>query len=105
MATSHAVMFNAPADKVWGTLIKVVTTAGYPVAKTDQAAKQIIYQASSGGFTWAQKISVGGASAADGSSAWHVGLCGHRSVSNQRNWRHALLPRSGARFVNEFVVG
>ena len=58
MATSHSVMFNAPADKVWGTLIKVVTAAGYPIAKTDQAAKQIIYQASGGAFAWAQNVQV-----------------------------------------------
>ena len=58
MATSHSVMLNAPADKVWGTLIKVVTAAGYPIAKTDQAAKQIVYQASGGAFAWAQNVQV-----------------------------------------------
>jgi hypothetical protein len=51
-------MFNAPADKVWGTLIKVVTAARYPIAKTDQAAKQIVYQASGGAFAWAQNVQV-----------------------------------------------
>jgi hypothetical protein len=58
MATSHSAMLNAPADKVWGTLIKVVTAAGYPIAKTDQAAKQLVYQASGGAFAWAQNVQV-----------------------------------------------
>lgn len=58
MATSHSVSFKAPADKVWGAVVKLVTAAGYPVAKTDQGAKQIIYQASGGGFAWAQNVQV-----------------------------------------------
>jgi hypothetical protein len=35
-----------------------VAAAGYPVAKTDQGAKQIVYQASGGGFAWAQNVQV-----------------------------------------------
>jgi len=58
MATSHSVSYKASADKVWGALVKVVTAAGYPVARTDQGAKQIIYQASGGGFAWAQNVQV-----------------------------------------------
>lgn len=47
-----------PPDKVWGAVVKLVAGAGYPVAKTDQAAKQIVYQASGGGFAWAQNVQV-----------------------------------------------
>jgi hypothetical protein len=58
LATSHSVSFKAPPDKVWGAVVKTVTAAGYPVAKTDQGARQIIYQASGGGFAWAQNVQV-----------------------------------------------
>ena len=58
MATSHSVSYRAPADQVWGAVVRVVTAAGYPVARTDQAAKQIIYQASGGGFAWAQNVQI-----------------------------------------------
>ena len=58
MATSHSVSFKASADKVWGAVVKLVTAAGYPVARTDQGAKQIVYQASGGGFAWDQNVQV-----------------------------------------------
>jgi hypothetical protein len=58
MATSESVTFKAESDKVWSTVVKLVTGAGYAVAKTDQAAKQIVYQASGGGWAWAQNVQV-----------------------------------------------
>ena len=58
MATSQCVTFKADPDAVWGAVVKLVTGAGYAVAKTDQAAKQIVYQASGGAFAWAQDVQV-----------------------------------------------
>ena len=58
MATSHSVSYRAPADQVWAAVVRLVTAAGYPVARTDQAAKQIIYQASGGGFALAQNVQI-----------------------------------------------
>ena len=58
MATSKSVTFKAEADKVWGAVVKLVTGAGYAVASTDQAAKQIVYRASGGVSTWEQSVQV-----------------------------------------------
>ena len=58
MATSQTVTFKADPDKVWGAVVKLVTGAGYAVAQTNQAAKQIVYQASGGGWAWAQNVQV-----------------------------------------------
>ena len=58
MATSHSVAYKAPSDKVWGSIVKLVAASGYSVVKTDQGAKQIVYQASGGGFAWAQNVQV-----------------------------------------------
>ncbi len=58
MATSNSVIYNADPDKVWGTVVKLVTTAGYAVVKTDQAAKQIVYQIPASGINWAQSIMI-----------------------------------------------
>jgi hypothetical protein len=49
MATSQSVTFKADPDKIWGAVVKLVTSAGYAIAETNQAAKQIIYRASGGG--------------------------------------------------------
>jgi hypothetical protein len=58
MATSQSVTFKADTDNVWGAVVKLITGAGYAIAKTDQAAKQIIYQASGGGLAWRQNVQV-----------------------------------------------
>jgi hypothetical protein len=58
MATSQSVTFKADPDKVWGAVMKLVTSPGYAIAETNQAAKQIVYQASGGGWAWAQYVQV-----------------------------------------------
>ena len=56
MSTSSSVSFKAASDKVWGAVIKLITSANYAITKTDQGAKQIVFQASGG--VWAYKQSV-----------------------------------------------
>ena len=58
VATSQAVTFVAGGEKVWSAVVKLIHGAGYTIIETDQAAKQIIYQASGGGWAWAQNVQV-----------------------------------------------
>ena len=58
MPLSSSVSFKAGPDKVWGSLIKLITAANYTITKTDQGAKQIVYQASGGGWAWKQEVQV-----------------------------------------------
>jgi len=58
MSTSSSVSFKAGPDKVWGSVIKLITSANYTITKTDQGAKQIVYQASGGGWAWKQEVQV-----------------------------------------------
>ncbi|MCZ2340764.1 MAG: hypothetical protein LC104_03085 [Bacteroidales bacterium] len=58
MATSQTVTYKADPDEIWRAVVKLVTRAGYAIAQTNQAAKQIVYQASGGGWAWAQNVQV-----------------------------------------------
>lgn len=58
MATSGSVTLAADSNKVWGAVVRLVNAANYPIIETDQAAKQIIYRASGGGWAWAQNVQV-----------------------------------------------
>jgi hypothetical protein len=58
MPTSQTVIYKAEPDKVWGAVVKLVTTAGYAVVKTDQAARQIVYQVPAKGINWAQNVMI-----------------------------------------------
>ncbi|NBR06328.1 MAG: hypothetical protein EBT92_11205 [Planctomycetes bacterium] len=58
MSTSSSVSFKASPDKVWGAVVKLITSANYTITKTDQGARQIVYQASGGGWAWKQSVQV-----------------------------------------------
>lgn len=58
MALSHSVSFRGPADRVWGAVVKLVMAAGHPVVRTDQAARQIVFQASGGWMAYTQEVQV-----------------------------------------------
>lgn len=58
MAVSESMTFEAEADRVWVTLVRLVNSAGYAVSEINAAAKQIKYQATGGGWAWAQLVTV-----------------------------------------------
>lgn len=58
MSTSSSVSFKAGPDQVWGAVIKLITSANYTITKTDQGARQIVYQASGGAWAWKQSVHV-----------------------------------------------
>src|SRR5262245_12960145 len=58
MATSHSVSFKADADQVWRAVVRLVSSSGYPLLKTDASAKHLTYQASGGAFAWRQNVQV-----------------------------------------------
>lgn len=43
MAMSQSVAYKAPSDKVWGLIVKTISTAGYAISQTDGSAKSITY--------------------------------------------------------------
>jgi len=58
MAKSQSATFHADADRIWGAVVKLVSAAGYAVSETNVAAKQIKYEASGGGWAWAQRVTI-----------------------------------------------
>lgn len=58
MAVAHSATFRAGPDRVWGVVLKVVTSAGYTVAETDNAAKRLAYVAGGGAFAFSQVVVV-----------------------------------------------
>src|SRR5436305_2083005 len=58
MAVSNTATFRAAPDAVWRAVLKLVREAGYPLTRTDQAARQVGYQASGGAFAGAQQVEV-----------------------------------------------
>lgn len=66
MAVSQSATFAAEPDKVWGTVVKLVTGAGYAVVKTDRAAMHLVYQAKGGAWAWAQNVHVSVSSVDEG---------------------------------------
>jgi hypothetical protein len=66
MAISTTATFRAAPDAVWRAVLQLVREAGYPVTGTNQAARQIQYQASGGAFAWTQEVEVSICEAGDG---------------------------------------
>jgi hypothetical protein len=72
--------------------VKLVTGSGYAIAKTDQAAKQIVYQASGGGWAWAEDVQVNVTGVDEGETTVRVlaeaagQAMGHTAISACRTW-------------------
>lgn len=66
MGMSATKTYLAAVDEIWGTVLKIVSESGYPIARTDQAAKQIVYRASGGGWAWEQEVTVSMSGVGDG---------------------------------------
>jgi hypothetical protein len=66
MATTQSKTFQAAPDQVWVAVVKLITSAGYPVKETNAAARQLVYQASGGGWAWAQSVKVSVVGVAEG---------------------------------------
>lgn len=58
MAMAHSVTYGADSTKLWGAIVKIVSSAGYTIAETNEATKQLVYKASGGGFAGAQLVTV-----------------------------------------------
>jgi hypothetical protein len=58
MATTQSKTFQATPDQVWVAVVKLVRRAGYSIKETNAAARQLVYQASGGGWAWAQNVKV-----------------------------------------------